>query len=137
MVYLIGGRSTRKVFSKKMANGGDSLAGQTFSFSHNTSLREKMKEVWYITVEQSVQATTAFARHLWPPRQQRSKLTTASSREFHCTSCTFGLSVYFSVTCRGGHKLQAEAVVACIDYSTVMYWTLSLPPPPPPEGSIV
>ena len=48
-----------------------------FFFTQYFTWGGKSERVWYITVEQSVQATTAFARRLlWPPRQPQSKLTT-------------------------------------------------------------
>ena len=41
------------------------------------------ERVWYITLDQPVQATNASAGRLWPPQQPQSKLATASSHEFH------------------------------------------------------
>ena len=49
---------------------------------------------WYITVEQSVQATTASAGRLWPPRQLQTKLTTWMQSEIRTS---LRLSVYFAV----------------------------------------
>ena len=74
---------------------------------------EKVRESGTLpTIEQFVQATTAFAGRLWPPQQPQSKLTTISSREFHCV-CR--LSVYFAVVkvaTNGQQKLWWPARIA-------------------------
>ena len=88
-----------------------SLAGQTitFSFSHNTSLGGKSERVWYITVEQSVQATTAFARRLCPPREPQSKLTPASSHVRACGLRACGCRV--SLLCRASLRVSVYFAV--------------------------